>query len=169
MNSSWGALSTLILCFAGFVSLDVVVSKKQNKHDLELFNQFLNTLPSEGSIRFIDKFDMAGGVFKRSKLDQLYEFYYKWTTPEYKFLNKKLEKLRAELHQKSVNYLNYLSINTWVIKGNSEYSSVPPEWEEEKPDRFKEVVGRLHSSAEEIVKLHKELVGLGIKKGLKKY
>ena len=39
----------------------------------------------------------------------------------------------------------------------------------EQPDRFEEVVNKLHDSAGEIVKIHKELISLGIKKGLKNY
>ncbi len=166
---SWASLSTLILCLAGYIRIDVVISRKLNKHDLELFNRLLNALPSDGSIKFIDEFNFAGWSFKSSNLDQLHKFCYEWTTPEFQFLNKKLEKLRAELHKKVVSYLNYHAVNTWVIKGNPEYSSVPEEWEEEQPVRFKEVVDKLHNSSGEIVKLHKELVKLGIKKGLKKY
>jgi len=53
------------------------------------------------------------------------------------------------------------------LKGDFKFSTVPPEWEDEQPDRFREVVNILHDSAEEIVKIHQNLVELGIKRNLK--
>ncbi|MFH1094069.1 MAG: hypothetical protein V1739_07980 [Candidatus Omnitrophota bacterium] len=142
---------------------------KLKEHDIELFNLFLKVLPSDGSIKFIDEWNMAGFSFRWSEFDQLKEFAEKWTTPEYEFTDKKIEKLRSELQKKSNKYLWYLATNSWCNKNSVELiASVPPEWEFEQPERFQEVVNKLHESAEEIVDIHRKLVSLGIKKGLKK-
>jgi hypothetical protein len=168
-EKSWEPVTVLLFSLASFITSDIIISKTPNKHDFELFNAFQKTLPSDGSIKFIDEFNMAGFPFEFCNLDQLTEFAKKWNTPEYKFLDKKLEKIRKNLYEKVCEYLSYLARNTWLSAKNIEYSSVPPEWEIEQPDRFEEVVNKLHDSAGEIVKIHKELISLGIKKGLKNY
>jgi len=163
---SWEPITVLLFSLAGFISTDVFLSRKTNTHDKDLFNLFLTELPYDGSIKFIDEFNMAGWSFNRKELNQLQYFLIKWRAPEYRFLDKKLEKLRSELFKKINAYLSFLAVNTWVINSNFEFSSVPPEWEDEQPERFHEVVKKLHDSAGEIVKLHDDFVSLGIIKGL---
>jgi len=171
VECSWEPITVLFFSLAGFIASDVTLTRKHpvNEHDRELFNKFLNELPYNGSIKFINEWNMAGWQFKRNNLDQVVAISEKWTTPECKFINKKLEELRSKLHNKIKKYLTYLATNTWVIKENPDFSSVPSEWEEEQPKRFQEVVKNLHDSAGEIVEIHRKLVELGIKKGLKKY
>ncbi len=137
------------------------------EHDAALFNLFLKVLPSDGSIKFIDQWNMAGFSFRWKEFDQLTKFSEKWTTPEYEFIDKKLERIRSELQKKAKRYLYYLAVNSWCSKNNVEIASVPPEWEIDQPKRFHKVVGKLHKSAGEIVDIHRNLVSLGIKKGLK--
>ena len=162
-------LTVLLFSLAGFIATDTWPEKVLNPHDKKLFNHFLNDLPYEGSIKFINENNFAGFSFNRKNLDQLNKFVHKWNSPEYHFIHKGLENKRKNLYEKINSYLHCLGINTWTLKGNIEWSTVPPEWEEEQPDRFNKIVNTLHNSAEEIVKIYRELVDLGVKKNLKKY
>ena len=125
--------------------------------DRKLFEQFKNVLPSAGSIHFIDEHNMAGFSFPRKMLEDLDRFYYEWNDAEHEFLDNDLELLRRELHKTIGEYLGLIATNTFATD-NIERSTVPPEWEEKNPDRFFEVVGKLHDTAGKIVEQHQELV-----------
>jgi hypothetical protein len=131
-----------------------------NRHeeiDRENFSKFLKALPSKGSIDFIDKQNMAGFSWPLNSLDDLDRFYYEWNDAEHEFLDNELEQLRTQLHQQIGDYLGQIATNTFPANSPG-YQTVPPEWEEKIPKRFFEVVGKLHDSAGNIVKVHQELV-----------
>lgn len=115
--------------------------------DLELFKRFLAELPSRGSIDFIDHNNMAGFAFEDREMAELERFARDWGDPEHQFHDEVLEVLRGELYASVTEYLHFLALNTWYLKGSgTRFRSVPPEWEEEQPERFSKVVGKLHST-----------------------
>ena len=132
-------------------------------HDHRLFRLFLLKLPSQGSIRFINVVNMAGGSFRGTDLDHLWEFRHEWTDADHEFLDKDLEFLRKALFTLVKNYTHQIARNTFPTNITNLFT-VPPEWEEEQPLRFKEVVDELHSMAEQIVFTHQALVRLGVAK-----
>jgi len=73
-----------------------------------------------------------------------------------------LEKLRKKLLSLSRDYLDELSRNTWLTSPG--FAAVPAEWEIEQPERFREVVSKLHQLAEDILNAHQSLIRLGRKK-----
>lgn len=131
--------------------------------DSKLFDSFIQTLPSKGSIGFIREQNMAGFSWPSSKLDELENFYFKWGDAEHEFIDQEVESLRSNLYKLIGDYLEQIAVNTFPAN-NPERQTVPPEWEEENPKHFFEVVGKLHDTAGEIVKLHQELIRLGRKK-----
>ena len=130
----------------------------QKATDKALFAKFLETLPSSGSIEFMDKFNMAGWSFDRKNLDQLATFQEDWRRPERQFLDEEVDKRRAHLHKLIGEYLKCLAFNTFPVKGNPDYSSVPEEWQEEQPERFNRTVKKLHDLAGKAVAAHKDLI-----------
>ena len=131
--------------------------------DSRLFEEFRKVLPSNGSIHFIDEQNMAGFSWPRKKLHDLDVFYYEWNDAEHEFLDNELESLRHRLHELIGDYLGQIATNTFPAK-NSDYQTVPPEWEIENPKRFFEVVNKLHETAGQIVETHQELIRKGRKK-----
>lgn len=125
--------------------------------DKSLFEKFKSTLPSDGSIDFIDKNNMAGFSFERSRLNDLSNFFYDWGNAEHEFLNKTLENKRKILHEKIGAYLKIIGFETFPthLPGRN---TVPPEWEYEQPERFHKTVDKLHSLAGEIVDIHQDLI-----------
>lgn len=124
--------------------------------DGKLYHKLKEVLPSKGSIHFIDEQNMAGFSWPRKKLDDLDRFYYEWNDVEHEFLDNELEKMRADLHDMIGDYLGLIATNTFSAN-NPEWQTVPPEWEDTNPKHFFEVVGKLHDTAGNIVKLHQEL------------
>lgn len=131
--------------------------------DKDLFEAFKSTLPSKGSISFIDEQNMAGFSWPRKKLEQLEKFYHEWDDAEHEFLSNELESLRSKLHQLIGDYLGQIAVNTFPAN-NTDRQTVPPEWELENPKRFFDVVNSLHETAGEIVKTHQDLIRVGKKR-----
>ena len=131
--------------------------------DRELLKKFMETLPStKGSIPFIKEHNMAGWSFEWAKLSNLVKFVEEWDNAEHEFHDEELEELRKKLLSLSRDYLNELSVNTWLTSPGR--VAVPAEWEIEQPERFREVVSKLHQFAEDIWNLHQTLIRIGRRK-----
>jgi hypothetical protein len=131
-----------------------------NDHDKKLFDALTTLLASNGVIGFLDRNNMAGFAFRDASLDPLREFYYEWNTPEREFITPELEAIRNALWAKVDTYYGIIAHETFPAN-NPDWRTVPPEWEEEQPDRFTRVVHKLHTLAGEIVVLHANLVRVG--------
>jgi len=129
-------------------------------HDRKLFRQFLQELPTTGSIQFIRNANMAGFRFRSDSLDQLRSFCYVWNDADHEFVDKKLEAQRRNLLELVDKYLTEIGQNTFVAEQLG-YSTVPPEWEHEQPERFFQAVNLLHDLAGSIVDVHQDLVRQG--------
>ena len=132
--------------------------------DKDLFRRFLATLPSSGSIAFLRDNNFAGFSFRRSRLKDLDAFYHDWDDAEHEFLDNELEEKRKHLHSLISEFTGYLALNTWPLDTDANSSWVPPDWEHEQPDRFRETVDRIHSLAQRIVDAHSSLVRMGREK-----
>ena len=130
--------------------------------DRKLFESFREVLPSNGSIDFIDKFNMSGFSFDIDRLDDLFKFLHEWNDAEHEFLDKSLEEKRSRLLNLIAEYSHLISYNTFPTDRG--FQSVPSDWETEQPERFYETVEKLHAKAGEIVETHQELIRLGRRK-----
>lgn len=134
---------------------DIYESHKKWLIDEKEFNQKIylkikdELLPLNGSLLFIKDFNFAWFSFKTDKVNDL--FYISDTqidNPELKFLDKKLEKLKNELFIEIKWIVYEISSNTFPQWESMQ--TVPPEWEIEQPERFTEVVNKLHSHSSNI-------------------
>ena len=135
------------------------------KHDHTLWDELTRLLRSDGVIGFLDRTNMAGFSFPESELEPIREFYFEWNTPEREFITPELEKLRQELWSEVDSYYGIIATDTFPAK-NPKFSTVPPDWELEQPDRFWRVVNALHTHAGNIVELHSKIVRAGREKFL---
>ncbi|MDK2593523.1 hypothetical protein [Pseudoalteromonas obscura] len=131
--------------------------------DIKLFSKFKEVMPSKGSISFIDEQNMAGFSWPRDSIKELEKFYYEWNDADHEFLDKELEELRSKLHHLIGDYLGQIATNTFPARDHTR-QTVPPEWEDENPNLFFEVVNKLHETAGSIVGIHQELVRKGRQK-----
>ncbi|MBN3890509.1 MAG: CHAT domain-containing protein [Nostoc sp. JL31] len=142
-------------------SVEISQTKLPGKElDQELFQRFLEELPSNGSIRFIKEANMAGFSFQVNRLDQLHNFSFKWADAEHEFIDPVLESKRKELFNLIEQYTIYVAYNTYPTHRVG-FNTVPPEWEKEQPEQFWRVVDELHELAGKVVEAHQELVRLG--------
>lgn len=131
--------------------------------DRKLFSKFLEELPSSRSISFIDQHNMAGFSFPGEPIRELERFHVSWGNAEHEFLDQDLESLRSKLYGLIGEYIGLIAVNTFPVGATGRFT-VPAEWEERNPEKFFEVVGKLHDTAAKIVAAHQELVRLGRRK-----
>lgn len=132
--------------------------------DSTLFSEFLQLLPSaKGVIAFLDQNNMAGFSFRSENFEPLREFCSSWDNAEHEFHNVELESLRKSLLSHMNEYWSLLATETWPVNSNPNFSTVPPEWEYEQPERFNKVVSKFHELAKSIVEIHQELIRTGKK------
>jgi len=158
-----GALDSrpaFFLALAAYIGADIYSLKKPSdsiNHDRTIFKNFLSAFPSNGSIRFIKNNNFAGFSFNMEALNDIDRFYYEWNDAEHEFLDKKLEIIKKNLYKEVSLLENLIAVNTFPTH-NRGWSTVPPEWEEEDPERFNTVVALIHNSASKVVMLHQELI-----------
>jgi hypothetical protein len=140
------------------------LQEKVNKDaaDKTLFLKLLETLPSDGSIEFLRTHD-HGGPFPKGHLSQLRTFYYEWRNPEHEFLNPELENKSKVLHKCVNEYLTCIGLNAFRLPPpNADYLQVQPEWKlKEDTNEFRELVNKLHTLADKVVKVHEDIVRSG--------
>jgi uncharacterized protein YbcV (DUF1398 family) len=130
-------------------------------HDKKLFDELTALLSSEGVIGFIDRHNM-GFSFELDELNPLGEFHARWNAPERTFIIPELDAARQALWLKAKEYLSAIATETFPTDTLG-WQSVPGEWEEGQPVRFRHAVEKLHALAGEIVDLHADLERVGRK------
>jgi hypothetical protein len=159
----WESVTSSLATLAAFVGLLVEQKIHNDKiSNRKLFEQFKEVLPSNGSVAFIDNLNMAAGSFHPTNLDDLDNFAAGWNDAEHAFLDRKLEKKRKHLLELIKEYRLLVGGNTFRTRDGEQ--TVPPEWEDEQPDRFNQVVKMLHDKAGEVVDAHQQLIRLARKK-----
>ncbi|MFC1693492.1 hypothetical protein ACFL1R_08310 [Candidatus Latescibacterota bacterium] len=155
--------AVIILGLLGALIYEEIKDLRKGKDtDSTLFHKFLEVLPYEGSISFIDCTDMSATHFDPEKLNDLRYFYYHWDDASHEFLDKSIEKRRKILWDLAEKYIMALVTNT--VPTDDDLQTVPHEWKTEQPELFKEVIDDFHNLAGQIVIAHQEMIRYAKKK-----
>jgi len=127
--------------------------------DRKLFGAFLDLLPSDGAIHFIDEHNMAGWSFDLRRIEPIDRFIHEWNNAEHEFIDVDLQHAKDQLMAACVAWSRTIATETFHMDNGQQ--SVPPDWEDEQPERFDRVVQQLHEQAQEIVDNHRHFVRLG--------
>jgi hypothetical protein len=159
-GGGWDAKAGFFLALASYIGSDAYAAtrkSKENGHDYPLFCQFIQDVPSNGSISFIRDFGFGDSSFELSRLRDLDTYHHKWRDAEHEFLTPKLERLRLEFSESLINFLGLVSVNTFPTH-NPGWNRIPDEWEENDPARFRQVSKMLNDAADKVVNAHQQLV-----------
>lgn len=159
-GGGWDAKAGFFLALAAYIGSDAYATtrmSKENDHDFRLFCQFIQDVPSNGSISFIRDFGIGDSSFELSRLHDLDNFNHKWRDAEHEFLTPKLEKLRMEFSESVINFLGLVCVNTFPTH-NPGWNKIPDEWEENDPTRFRHVSEMINNAADKVVNAHQALV-----------
>ena len=134
-------------------------------NDIAVYNKLIELLPVGGSVFFISHNNFAGFSFSNDDIDELFNFdYYCQCSIAFCFFDSDLEALRKQLVEKIDSFTKIISINTFPVHGSQNRNTIPPEWEEEQPERFSNVVNTIHELGKSIFEIHSELVRNAVKK-----
>jgi hypothetical protein len=116
----------------------------QAEADKKILRDLLETVPSNGSIRFLRDNNWAGFSFDMERLRNIKAFFYDRDGPEHEFLDSKLEMARRKFRDECDSLLEVLAMNTWSTEKG--FYTVPPEWEWENPKRFEDTVNKIKTA-----------------------
>jgi hypothetical protein len=132
-------------------------------HDKQVITELMKKLPSDNIILFLRQHDF-GASFDVDKLQELDSFYEFSLSPEYHFVNRKLEKLRVQLVKASSLFNSYLSRHTWQIshdgsrvnkmKSPEEFSNEEAYWTEK--DKINNMANQVCKSYDLLIKTASE-------------
>jgi hypothetical protein len=131
--------------------------------DKEIYQTLVRLLPWDGSIGFVRTNNFAGFSFNLDRLDDLHQFEYRCTNPTFEFIDPDLEALRASLLEHIDEFTRTICTETFSTHTVG-WNSVPDEWEEQQPQRFHEVVKKLHGEAKKVVNSYDALVRTATRK-----
>jgi hypothetical protein len=136
----------------------------QVEADKRVLRDFLEVVPSSGSIKFLRVNDF-GGTFNQNKLRDIYSFVQYRDGPEHEFLDSTLEQQRQKFRAACQSFVNAIAEHTFQIQARIEtpYCEVPKDWREEKPDLFRSAVEAIHTTAETVCSTYDDLVRLARK------
>jgi len=160
-SPDWEPAIVFITSLGALIYLEFKDQTTFEESDRDLFHHFMETLPYEGSIEFIDRTSMDG-QFDQTKHDDMRNFFYHWDDAAHEFLDPKIEKRRKYLWNLIEEYVMLLDKNTVPLENG--LRSVPPEWRDEQPERYRETVNSFHAIAGQIVLAHQEMVRFAKKK-----
>ena len=152
----WEVISAFLGSLGLLIYEEIKDLRKSEESDITLFKDFIETLPYEGSITFIDCTDMSSSHFDPEKHNELRNFYYHWDDASHEFVDIKIKKRRKVLWELIEKYIMQLGTNT--VPTDDGLQTVPLEWKTEQPDRYQEVVDNFHNLAGQIVVAHQELI-----------
>jgi len=131
--------------------------------DKQVYLQLTKVLPWKGSISFIRENNFAGHSFELKRLNRLHEFYWQCENAAFEFVEPVLEGLRLDLLKHIIAFQRTIGFETFPTHTPG-FSSVPQEWELEQPERFRKVVKKLHTEADQICKTYDNLVRTATRK-----
>jgi hypothetical protein len=147
------------------VALSPAILQLQEHLELDrwAYKKLTELLPWSGSVCFIRQNNFAGFGFRTGELKNLHEFSWECQNPAFEFIDADLEGARADLLEKTKQFLKVIAYQTFPT-GVSDINTVLPEWETEQPERFYNVVGQLHELATQISECYDSLIRTGRRK-----
>ena len=136
---------------------------QSNESDKKILQDFLGIVPSSGSIDFVRNFNFAGWSFDMNRLDDIHRFWTDRRAPEHEFLDPELEDYRKIFWERCASLLNLIAIKTFPTSTEG-WNSIPEEWEENSPERFKRAVDEIHTASEALCNTYDEFVRFARKK-----
>lgn len=121
-------------------------------------------LPANGNLGFLRTYDFSGAILW-SDLDEIKNFIVYKYDPEFEFVDTELNALLTKMKIEIEEFLSLLGVNTFPLNNpNINASRIPPEWQQEQPERFYKVVEKIHDLTSNICNSYDELIRLGKRK-----
>ena len=135
--------------------------EKQINKDKELFNKFLETLPSNDNINFLNNHDFVN-PFNIRNMDGLENFVETWSNAETEFMDNKIEDLKKELLVNAEKLIYDLAMGSYIIRNSESMATTIPDMyfgnEYALPDSLIEKIKKLNSLSQKVFDLHQAFI-----------
>lgn len=162
-SPGWDSFAAFFVAVSSFIAFEYKAYKQKSnnnmpaKHDAELFNKFMEDLPSiSGSIEFVRNHDFCNS-FRLERLDELFNFARRWDGAEKEFLNTDLEHARKNLLHKINEFLDNSKTRTCPDRNGLQsvyYEAV----NEEEHEEIKNDIKILNQLGNDVYTLHQKLI-----------
>jgi hypothetical protein len=161
-NPNWDPKIAFLTLFSTLVGLEYGEEKKRIRNpDIQLFNEFIKTLPSNGDIEYLRTENM-GGWIDSTKLLQIKRFLYEWNTAEHEFLDRGLEKKRKVIYKSIDDFLNYYGAHAFNVK--DQFYRIYPDLLGTDPEKVRITAEKLDLLATKIYNSHQAFVRVARRK-----
>lgn len=130
--------------------------------DRQTLAVLIATMAETGTMDWLRKANFAGWSFEWAKLEGI-ERVAERKGPEHEFIDTSLEQLRKKFYKACRALLTLLATETFPT-GTGDRQSIPEDWEDEQPDRFRQAVKEAHETADLVCSSYDELVRAAKKK-----
>lgn len=158
----------VILCLTVFLIAYYIVTRqfKYDEQTLQLDRNLFNQIRQNHSITELILEVKSNGFSTRPVKSEIISTIFYVTDdnkrPDAQFLNPKLQKLKNKVIQEFENLDSALSGNIYGT-GNSEWLSIPSEWEFEQPDRMQKAIADIQKQENVLTKTYQEFITTGRK------
>jgi hypothetical protein len=115
--------------------------------DKALLNKVKSMLPANGVIAFVREFNFRG-AFRNDSVDALFRFEIDSKTPDFEFIDPELNGHLDNLKNHIEELCGLIGENTFPTRNpNVDANRVPPEWENEQPERYRKAIKSIHNAA----------------------
>ncbi|BDU49479.1 toll/interleukin-1 receptor domain-containing protein [Haliovirga abyssi] len=135
---------------------NISLNQKIYKSDIELYNKIKEII--KNSVEFSKDWDF-GSPHRDNSLNGLFHIELQFESPDFEFINEKLEIIKKELFESIKKFILSVSINTFP-KGNG-FQEIPYEWSYEQPELFEKTRNEINSLADEMWKKYCNFVKMG--------
>jgi hypothetical protein len=124
--------------------------------DKRVLRDFMKTVPSERSIKFLRTNNFAGFSFKLDQFNDIQAFFYDRNGPDHEFLDPELETARKKFRDSCQALL--AALGEYTFSTDRGFQSIPAEWEEDQPERFDCATNKIHTAAETVWRALKKVI-----------
>lgn len=152
----WG-ISLIVGILGVFIGREWEKRDRKATYDRETLKKLQELLPSETAIFLIRETDF-GGAFSQEIFHDFNHFIDYCDEPGFLFLHRELEELRLDLLRKVEHFNDRLSIESFPLSTNVEFSRIKAPHEYSDPKKFHELKAELNNLASEVRKSYALLV-----------
>jgi hypothetical protein len=164
----WSIILVVFLWFIFRTVINKISDKKEffydektHQLDIDLFEKIRNDLLTHTNVYWLRTNNFAGYSFEGDYLSPFDMLEFVMDKPDFEFFNPNIETIKSDL-MNQIRELNIFMLGNIFTSGPSRMT-VPPEWEEEQPERFNTAVSGIHSRAHNIGEKYDEFIRSGRK------
>ena len=125
--------------------------------DKKAYSSLIEILPWNRTILFIRTNNFAGFSFERKRLDDFSKFIDQCSNPKFEYIDPDLEGLRIDLRLHMDAFMATVALETFPVHLQGR-NSIPEEWADAQPERFRKAVTTLHQTAQKICDTYDALI-----------